>query len=83
MPAAFFHACLGPRMKYSSCLYEQPGDTLAIAEERALAATCANADLQDGQSILELGLRRKLGLDDTLDGGALSQCPHHRRVELQ
>jgi cyclopropane-fatty-acyl-phospholipid synthase len=55
VPAAFFHACLGPRLKYSSCLYERPGDTLAIAEERALTATCANADLQDGQSILELG----------------------------
>ena len=28
VPAAFFQACLGPRLKYSSCLYE-PGDTLA------------------------------------------------------
>jgi cyclopropane-fatty-acyl-phospholipid synthase len=55
VPAAFFRACLGPRLKYSSCLYEKPEDTLAIAEERALSATCANADLQDGQSILELG----------------------------
>ncbi len=54
VPAAFFEGVLGPRLKYSSCLYE-PGDDLAAAEERALARTCAHADLADGQSILELG----------------------------
>ncbi len=55
VPAAFFSLCLGPRFKYSSCLYKTPADTLAMAEERALAETCANAQLQDGQHILELG----------------------------
>ena len=54
VPAEFFLNCLGPRLKYSSCLYE-PGDTLAQAEDRALAETCAHADLKDGQTILELG----------------------------
>jgi cyclopropane-fatty-acyl-phospholipid synthase len=54
VPAAFFEACLGPRLKYSSCLYA-PGETLAQAEDRALAETVAHADLQDGQQILELG----------------------------
>jgi cyclopropane-fatty-acyl-phospholipid synthase len=54
VPAAFFEACLGPRLKYSSCLYE-PDDTLAQAEERALAETVAHAGLQDGQKVLELG----------------------------
>ena len=54
VPAALFEACLGPRLKYSSCLYA-PGDTLAQAEERALAETVAHADLKDGQRILELG----------------------------
>jgi cyclopropane-fatty-acyl-phospholipid synthase len=54
VPAAFFHACLGPRLKYSSCLYA-PGDSLAQAEDRALAETCAHAALADGQAILELG----------------------------
>ncbi|THD51753.1 cyclopropane-fatty-acyl-phospholipid synthase family protein [Phenylobacterium sp.] len=54
VPAAFFLACLGPRLKYSSCLYG-PGDTLAQAEDRALTETCAHADLRDGQTILELG----------------------------
>ncbi|HEY8002911.1 MAG TPA: cyclopropane-fatty-acyl-phospholipid synthase family protein [Phenylobacterium sp.] len=54
LPAAFFEACLGPRLKYSSCLYG-PGETLAEAEDRALAETCAHAGLADGQRILELG----------------------------
>jgi cyclopropane-fatty-acyl-phospholipid synthase len=54
VPAAFFQACLGPRLKYSSCLYAA-GDTLGQAEDRALAETVAHADLQDGQRILELG----------------------------
>ncbi len=54
VPAAFFEACLGPRLKYSSCLYA-PGETLAQAEDRALAETCLHADLIDGQRILELG----------------------------
>lgn len=55
VPAAFFRHVLGPRLKYSSALFDGPGDTLAAAEERALAETCAHADLADGQDILELG----------------------------
>ena len=54
LPAAFFELVLGPRRKYSACCYEL-GDSLAEAEERALAATCERADIQDGQAILELG----------------------------
>ena len=54
VPAEFFLNCLGPRLKYSSCLYA-PGETLAQAEDRALTETVAHADLQDGQTILELG----------------------------
>jgi cyclopropane-fatty-acyl-phospholipid synthase len=54
LPPDFFGLVLGPRRKYSSCLYE-PGETLAQAEARALAETCAHADLADGQHILELG----------------------------
>jgi cyclopropane-fatty-acyl-phospholipid synthase len=55
VPAAFFRAILGPRLKYSCCLFDGQADTLAAAEERALAASCAYADLADGQEILELG----------------------------
>eukprot|EP01037_Dinobryon_pediforme_P032567 gene32567-37567_t len=55
IPDAFFGLVLGPRRKYSSCLYDAGVTTLAQAEERALAETCAHADLADGQRILELG----------------------------
>jgi len=54
LPAAFFRKVLGPRLKYSSCLYGE-GDDLASAEVRAVSETCAHADLADGQDILELG----------------------------
>jgi cyclopropane-fatty-acyl-phospholipid synthase len=55
LPADFFRLVLGPRLKYSSALYEPPGASLPEAEEAALAATCAHADLADGQDVLELG----------------------------
>ena len=55
VPAAFFERVLGPRLKYSACLFERPGATLAEAEEAMLALTCERADLRDGQSVLELG----------------------------
>jgi cyclopropane-fatty-acyl-phospholipid synthase len=52
---AFFGLALGPRRKYSCCLYRSEGDTLAQAEEHALAETAEHAGLADGQDILELG----------------------------
>jgi cyclopropane-fatty-acyl-phospholipid synthase len=55
LPAAFFAQVLGPNRKYSCCFYKEPVSTLQEAEEEALRQTVANADLQDGQSILELG----------------------------
>lgn len=55
VPAEFFRHVLGPYFKYSCCRYEGPVDTLAQAEARALAETCANAELRDAQDILELG----------------------------
>jgi cyclopropane-fatty-acyl-phospholipid synthase len=55
VPADFFRRVLGPRLKYSSCLYETPGAGLARAEDAALAQTCDHAALADGQKVLELG----------------------------
>jgi len=55
LPAEFFDTVLGPQRKYSCCLYDDGAQTLAEAEEAALAATAAHAGLADGQSILELG----------------------------
>lgn len=48
-------ACLGPRMKYSSCLYPTGKETLAEAEERMLETYVEKAELRDGMSILDLG----------------------------
>jgi cyclopropane fatty-acyl-phospholipid synthase-like methyltransferase len=46
---------LGPRMKYSSCLYEKGGETLAQAEVAMLKLYVERAELKDGQKILDLG----------------------------
>ncbi|KAI9837579.1 MAG: hypothetical protein M1819_007230 [Sarea resinae] len=48
-------ACLGPRMKYSCCLYEKGGETLAQAEIAMLEKYVQRAGLKDGQNILDLG----------------------------
>jgi cyclopropane-fatty-acyl-phospholipid synthase len=55
IPTDFFRHCLGPRLKYSCCLYEAGTESLGEAEERALTETCAYPDLHHGQRILELG----------------------------
>lgn len=55
LPPAFFETVLGPRRKYSCCLFRTPSATLAEAEDTALEETARNADLADGQRILELG----------------------------
>ncbi|KAL8376390.1 hypothetical protein RB595_007464 [Gaeumannomyces hyphopodioides] len=48
-------ACLGPRMKYSSCLYPKGGETLAQAEIAMLRTYVEKAGLADGMEILDLG----------------------------
>ncbi len=55
IPAAFFRKILGRRAKYSCCFFDIPTASLDEAEDRALEITAENADLRDGQSILELG----------------------------
>jgi cyclopropane-fatty-acyl-phospholipid synthase len=55
LPAEFFEHVLGPQRKYSCCFYDAGAQSLAEAEERALAETAVHADLADGQTILELG----------------------------
>jgi cyclopropane-fatty-acyl-phospholipid synthase len=55
VPSEFFRLVLGPRLKYSSAFYSADATTLAMAEDLALAKTCAHAALADGQRILELG----------------------------
>jgi len=46
---------LGPRMKYSSCLYPTGTETLAEAEVAMLRLYVERAGLKDGMKILDLG----------------------------
>lgn len=48
-------ACLGPRMKYSCCLYPKGSETLGQAEVEMLETYVKKAELKDGMSILDLG----------------------------
>jgi cyclopropane-fatty-acyl-phospholipid synthase len=54
-PPAFFERVLGPRMKYSACLFASGGESLAEAEQAMLALTCERAGLEDGMQVLDLG----------------------------
>jgi cyclopropane-fatty-acyl-phospholipid synthase len=55
VPAELFQLVLGPRLKYSSCLWEPGTTTLAQAEEAMLALTCERAQVEDGMTLLDLG----------------------------
>jgi len=55
VPAAFYEQVLGPRLKYSCCLFADGNEPLAEAEERMLELTCERAQIEDGMEILELG----------------------------
>lgn len=55
LPAEFFARFLGPKRKYSSCLYPNGHESLAEAETLALAETVAHAGVRNGEDILELG----------------------------
>jgi cyclopropane-fatty-acyl-phospholipid synthase len=55
VPAEFFELVLGPRMKYSCCLWPEGVEALADAEEAMLARTCERARIADGHEILDLG----------------------------
>lgn len=59
----FLKACLGPRMKYSSCLYPTGTETLAQAEMAMLESYVRKAELSDGMRILDLGC-----VDNEFDG---------------
>lgn len=46
---------LGPRMKYSACLYEKGNETLGEAEVKMLETYVERAELRDGMKVLDLG----------------------------
>jgi cyclopropane-fatty-acyl-phospholipid synthase len=55
LPAELFELMLGPRRKYSGCLWPPGTGTLEQAEETTLALTCSRAGVVDGMRILDLG----------------------------
>ncbi|GFR50780.1 hypothetical protein Agub_g13045 [Astrephomene gubernaculifera] len=55
IPTPYYLLCLGNHLKYSSCLYLSPRDTLAQAEFNMLDMYCQRAQLAPGQRVLELG----------------------------
>lgn len=55
VPAGFFEAVLGPRLKYSSCVWGEGVHDLAAAEEQMLALSVERAGLEDGMRLLDLG----------------------------
>ncbi|MCW9046522.1 MAG: cyclopropane-fatty-acyl-phospholipid synthase family protein [Gammaproteobacteria bacterium] len=55
VPAEFYDLVLGEHNKYSCCYWDETTKDLTQAEDKALQITCNHADLENGQSILELG----------------------------
>ena len=55
VPASFFQAHLGPRAKYSCCLFQRGDESLAQAEDAMLELYAERAELRDGQRVLDLG----------------------------
>jgi len=55
VPAAFFEEVLGPRLKYSCCLWDGDTTDLGAAEEAMLELTAERAGIEDGMQVLDLG----------------------------
>ncbi len=62
VPTELFQLALGPRLKYSACVFATPEqrsdfgeDSLADAERRMLETYAVRAELEDGQRVLDLG----------------------------
>lgn len=55
LPPRFFELCLGSRLKYSACWWDENTPSLDAAEERMLSTYADRAELADSQRILELG----------------------------
>jgi cyclopropane-fatty-acyl-phospholipid synthase len=55
LPPSFFREVLGPRMKFSCCLFPPGVEDLGQAEEAMLAETCGRAGIEDGMEVLDLG----------------------------
>ena len=66
VPTSFLQLCLGPRMKYSSCMWPSPKSSLADAEDAIMAGYCEEARL--GRGLRGVGMT-KGQLDGEVEGG--------------
>ena len=55
VPAEYFKAVLGPRLKYSCCWFDDESVTLSQAEIKMMESYLERAKIEDGQTILDLG----------------------------
>jgi len=55
VPAEFFQYVLGEHLKYSACYWDTDTEHLGQAEQNMLQLYAQNAQIEDGQDILELG----------------------------
>lgn len=55
LPPEFFTSYLGPRRKYSSCLWGEGVQELSAAEDASLKLVCERARLHDNMEVLDLG----------------------------
>jgi len=55
LPPEFFELILGPRLKYSCCLWDDTTAGLAEAEEAMLELTAQRAGVRNGLTVLDLG----------------------------
>ncbi|KAG1335428.1 (S)-coclaurine N-methyltransferase [Cocos nucifera] len=55
LPTSFFKLVLGKNLKYSCCYFQDKSSTLEDAENAMLELYCDNAQVKDGQTILDLG----------------------------
>ena len=62
VPTEFIQMCLGPRMKYSSCLFPTAKSSLAEAEEAILSSYCVEAKL--GRGLRNVGVPEGKNADE-------------------
>ena len=55
VPADYFKAVLGPRLKYSCCWFDDESVSLGEAEIKMMESYLERAKIEDGQMILDLG----------------------------
>ncbi len=55
VPTEFFQLVLGPRLKYSACVYPDPAASLAQAEIHTLELYGQRMGIEDGDHVLDLG----------------------------